>query len=423
MLEILMRIIFVFVLFTGTILPTSKEEIARRINEIISKLPPNTISGVVVYNPLMQDTIINLNGSKSMIPASITKLFTTSTSLSIMGGDHKLSTKIYSTDNNITDGIINGDIYIKGYGNSVLTSDDLNELAIDIRNKGIIKITGSIYGDDSYFDDVYTREDWIEDEGGNIKLPPVSALVLDNNRTTIRKKYRRRYRYVVEHVKDPSIFIANSFSDKIKSIGIELEGNVKKGRMPSKVIFLTENYITLRNVLKLINKNSDNFLAECLFKSIGAESSGLQGNSFFSQQAILKFIKENNIYTTGTEIVDGSGISRFDSATPLAVTGLLEKMYFDLVHFEDFYNSLSISGVDGTLRGRLIGTRAENNFRGKTGTLNGVVGVAGYLMTPDGNDLIITIMFQFTKGGWGFYRDVQDEIISLLADWEIENSD
>ena len=109
--------------------------------------------------------------------------------------------------------------------------------------------------------------------------------------------------------------------------------------------------------------------------------------------------------------------------TPLAINGLLEKMYFDLINYDDFYNSLSIAGVDGTLRGRLIGTNAENNFRGKTGTLNGVSGLAGYLVTPGGDDLIITIIFEFNRGGWGYYRDIQDQIISLLVDLESNSSD
>ena len=98
-------------------------------------------------------------------------------------------------------------------------------------------------------------------------------------------------------------------------------------------------------------------------------------------------------------------------------------MYFDLVHFDDFYNSLSIAGVDGTLRGRMMGTEAENNFRGKTGSLNGVSGLAGYLTTSDGDDLIVTIIFEFNKGGWGYYRDVQDRIVGLLIDLKSNSPD
>ncbi len=116
-------------------------------------------------------------------------------------------------------------------------------------------------------------------------------------------------------------------------------------------------------------------------------------------------------------MVDGSGISRFNQITPGAITGVLEKMYFDLPNYEDFYKSLSIAGIDGTLRHRLNGTFAENNFHGKTGSLNGVSSVSGYLTTKGDEDLVVSIIMEFNKGGWNFYRDVQDQIIELLANW------
>ena len=87
-------------------------------------------------------------------------------------------------------------------------SSDLQELVDDLVKKGIKSISGNIIGDDSYQDDIYTREDWIEDEGANVHLPPISALVLDRNKTTVRKKIRRRYRYVTQLVKNPPLFVA-----------------------------------------------------------------------------------------------------------------------------------------------------------------------------------------------------------------------
>jgi D-alanyl-D-alanine carboxypeptidase len=120
-------------------------------------------------------------------------------------------------------------------------------------------------------------------------------------------------------------------------------------------------------LLQLINKNSDNFIAECLFKTIGAIASGAQGNSFYSTQAILRFIADNGIYSEGSAVVDGSGISRFNQITPGAIAGVLEKMYFDLTNYEDFYNSLSIAGVDGTLRyNNFINLLKEHNFKNNT---------------------------------------------------------
>jgi D-alanyl-D-alanine carboxypeptidase/D-alanyl-D-alanine-endopeptidase (penicillin-binding protein 4) len=417
------KFLFISLVFANLVLATSKEEIANKILKILSTLPSNTVSGILIYDPLMQDTIFALNEYRPMIPASLTKLFTTSTSLNVMGGEHKLSTRLYADDIDFNDGTLNGNLYIKGFGNSVFTDFELQELVDDLVQKGIKSISGNIIGDDSYLDNIYTREDWIEDEGANIHLPPISALVLDRNKTTIRKKIRRRYRYLSEVIKDPPIFAANRLNEKLKSAGIEVKGKVSKGVTPQKVYVLSEKTVLLKDLISSINKHSDNFLAECLFKTLGAESSGLQGNSIFSQQAIQKFLKENSIYTKGTEIVDGSGISRSDQATPLAINGIMEKMYFDLLNYDHFYNALSIAGVDGTLRGRMIGTKAENNFRGKTGTLNGVSGLAGYLMTPDGNDLIITIIFEFNRGGWGYYRDIQDQIVVLLANWDSGSSD
>ena len=417
------KLLFICLLLSNILLATSKEEISSRIRKILSSIPQNTVSGILIYNPLIQDTIFALNEYRPMTPASLTKLFTTSTSLGVMGGEYKLATRLYSEDLDFSDETINGNLYIKGFGNSVFSDFDLQELVDDLVKKGIKSISGNIIGDDSYQDDIYTREDWIEDEGANVHLPPISALVLDRNKTTVRKKIRRRYRDVTEVVKNPPIFVAERLRKKLQSAGIEVKGKVSKGVTPQEVYLLSEKTVLLKNLISMINKHSDNFLAECLFKTLGAKASGVQGNSFFSQQAIHKFLKGNNIYTTGTEIVDGSGISRSDKVTALALNGVLEKMYFDLIHYDDFYNSLSIAGVDGTLRGRLIGTNAENNFRGKTGTLNGVSSLAGYLTTPDGDDLIITILFEFNKGGWGYYRDIQDQIISLLVDLESNSSD
>lgn len=416
------KILF-FLLLTNLVYCISKEEAVTKINKILASLPANTISGIIVYNPLTQDTIFSVNEKRQMTPASLTKLFTTAVALNIMGEEHQLSTKLFTDDMNLSDKVVNGNLYIKGYGNPTFSDFDLQGMINELISKGIEKITGNIIGDDTYLDNIYTREDWIEGEGSNIKLPPISALVLDRNKTVTRKKMRKRFRYVTEMAKDPAIFAANRLFTKLKENNIEVGGNSQKGKTPDKSILISQKSIFLNELIALINKHSDNFLAECLFKTLGAEATGEQGNSFYSQQAIQKFVKDNNIYFYGTEIVDGSGISRSDKVTPLSINGVLEKMYFDLNHFDAFYNSLSIAGVDGTLRGRMSGTFAENNFRGKTGTLNGVSGLAGYFTTPDGEDYIVTIMFEFTKGGWGYYRDIQDQIVEVLSELSIYSSD
>lgn len=417
----LKKVILFILIYSFAAFPGSLNEVLKSIQSVIDKLPAGTRTGLMIYNPLTQDTLLKINHTESMIPASNTKLFTTSAALNLMGGDFLLSTRLLTDDSNLEDGVINGNLYLKGLGNSIFTIDDLIEMTDSLAEMGIRKITGDIVGDDTYFDNVYTRDDWIKDEKANVKLPAISALVLDRNRTTTIKKRRGRNRTYIVNVENPPLHSAKKLKEILKKKNIDVIGEASYHETPLTANLLLEKSVELREILNLINKRSDNFLAECLFKTIGAVASGKQGNSFYSTQAVLTFIKDNGIYSDGTAVVDGSGISRFDQVTPGAVIGLLEKMYFDIKNFDDFYNSLSIAGVDGTLDDRMIGTPAENNFRGKTGTLNGVSSISGYLTTAGGEDLIVSIIFEFKSGRWNSYRNFQDEIIEALANLNEES--
>ncbi|HSP88758.1 MAG TPA: D-alanyl-D-alanine carboxypeptidase, partial [Ignavibacteriaceae bacterium] len=199
------RILLFSILFISQIFSSTEEEIRNKLDIILSKLPPSTKAGVLIYNPLSEDTIYSLNHTISMIPASNTKLFTTATALSMMGGDFILYTKILSDDNNLDDGIVNGNLYIKGFGNSLFTSEDLQSMVNEIREMGIIKISGKIIGDDSYFDNIYMRDDWITDEVANVKLPPISAIIIDNNKKIIQKKRRGRLRNYYVNIDNPPL--------------------------------------------------------------------------------------------------------------------------------------------------------------------------------------------------------------------------
>lgn len=393
-------------------------QIVKELDELIAEVPAGTKMAVLIYNPLTQDTIVSINHTQTMIPASNTKLFTSATALELMGGGYLISTVIFSDDDDFSDGTIDGNIYIKGFGNPTFTTEDLEDLVKQLYQSGVKKVIGNIIGDDTYFDNIYSRDDWISEERTNVKLPPISALVIDRNRTTVSKKRRGRYRNYFVNVDNPPLFAAKKFREKLIANGIEVTGSAVSSQTPDSAIPLVESSIELRDLMKLINKNSDNFYAECLFKTLGAVYSGKQSNSFFATQAILNYIEDFGIYSTGTKIVDGSGISRFDQVTAGALVGLLEKIYFNIKQYDDFYNSLSIAGVDGTLQKRMLGTAAENNFRGKTGTLNGVSSISGYVTNADEDDIIVCMMFEFNKGGASKYKNIQNRIIETLARWK-----
>lgn len=447
----------------------SVKKLDSKFYSIVNEIPASTKASIFIYNPATKDTLYQKNITRSMIPASNTKLFTTAAALNLMGPEYKLKTSLMSNDYNLSDGIINGNLYIKGFGNCLFTEKDLDSLVNDLKNSGIKKITGNIIGDDTYFDNIYSRDDWITDERANVTLPPVSALVINRNKmiltlysnkkagenlgynvspgtpftkismsakvTNFRtyprisakftengitinvtgglRKSTRPRSYAV-FADDPPFFAACLLYGKLKNIGIEIDGKAEKGKTPFEASEINNSSVLLLQVLSLTNKNSDNYLAECMFKTLGAFYSGEQGNSFYATQAVLTFIDEKDIYTEGTAVVDGSGISRFNEITTGAITGLLEEIYYDELLFNDYYNTLAIMGEDGTLDSRLRRTAVERNFRGKTGTLRGVTALSGYLTTSSGEDLIISIILEFKEKGSGHHKNIEDKIILYL---------
>lgn len=408
-LLIILIAVFTFELFA------KDPDLVRRIESVLAKLPASTNVGIMVYDPLLRDTMFVRKHKQSMIPASNTKLFTSAVALDLLGGDFELRTTIYANENSFNGEVINGNLYIKGYGNSLFRESDLNNMVEYIHQIGVKHIKGGIIGDDSYFDDIYTRDDWILDENATVKLPPVSALVIDRNRRQTRSG-RRSY---TVHIDNPAQYIAQQLRNKLLEKGIKVDSPASKGITPSNVFEIVSSKTPLTRVLNLVNKSSDNYVAECLFKTIGAEASKHQGTAFYATQAVLNFIDENGIFFTGTTVVDGSGISRFNVATIGSIIGVLERMYFDLNNFEDYYNSMSIAGVDGTLRTRMNNTIGENNVRGKTGTLRGVSALSGYVTTAAGDDLIFAMIFEFTRGSADLHRNIQDEICLLLAGYHL----
>lgn len=447
----------------------SANALDKKFDAILDKIPSSTKTSIFIYNPATQDTIYKHNITDSMIPASNTKLFTTSTALSLMGPEYRLKTSLLSDDYNLGDGTIDGNLYIKGFGNSLFTDKDLDSLVNDLINLGIKKITGNIIGDDTYFDDIYSRDDWITDERANVTLPPVSALVINRNKmiltlysnknvgehlgyhlnletpfTKISMKAKvtkfRTYPRVSSRISDkgitinitgglrkskrprsyavfvdnPPLFAAYFLFGKLKNKGVEIEGKAEKGITPFEASEINSSSEPLLKILSLTNKNSDNYLAECMFKTVGAVYSGEQGNSFYATQAVLTFIEDKDIFNQGTAVVDGSGISRYNEITTGAIVGLLEEIYYDDLLFNDFYSTLSIMGKDGTLEDRLRRTAVERNFRGKTGTLRGVSALSGYLTTSQGEDLIISIIMQFKEKGSAYHKDIEDKIVLYL---------
>ena len=143
MLKRIFPVVLIITVFVSSLFSSSTDDIQSKITEILDAIPASTEIAILIFNPLTEDTIYSVNHTRSMIPASNTKLFTTATALKIMGRDFPFHTKILMDNSALTDSIITGNVYIKGSGNSIFSSEDLDSLVLEIAKNGITKITGA----------------------------------------------------------------------------------------------------------------------------------------------------------------------------------------------------------------------------------------------------------------------------------------
>jgi PBP4 family serine-type D-alanyl-D-alanine carboxypeptidase len=216
------------------------------------------------------------------------------------------------------------------------------------------------------------------------------------------------YRY---QMKNPALIVAGMIYDRLRSHGITITGGVTSGQASPKSRVLAEAGRPLSEILHLVMKNSNNFLAEYVFKMIGAAAGGQQETAKKSVERIEQRMTLNHVPFGSCIINDGSGLSRANCLCASTLAGILEAAHDNRKVFEAFYEAMSIAGVDGTLRRRMKGTYAEGNVHGKTGTLNNVSALCGYVTTRDGE----LLCFSMLMNGRGSYHGVQDKVAARLA--------
>lgn len=190
--------------------------------------------------------------------------------------------------------------------------------------------------------------------------------------------------------------------------------------------------IRLPELLTRMNKPSDNLMAECLLKAVGAYGAfppdatvaapgrtsdnriGTSGNVGTGAQLARKAFGAAGMNLEAVRQADGSGLSRGNYVSPRNLVRLLLAAH-SRPYFSTFYASLPIAGVDGTLRNRMKNTPAANNCRAKTGSLSHVSGLSGYVRTKDGEELAFSLLMNHQQGPSRASTRAQDSIVQLLA--------
>ena len=401
---ILLLISFLFNGFVfGQFSQTKVEELQQRLDSIITPVIASgiTISAKVVHADYNK-TLFEYQPEIKMIPASITKLITSACAFSELGRSFDIPTMVYTDDNNIGDGVINGNVYLKGFGDPDLYTADIDYLANIVIKTNIKEITGNIVADESYFDtDYYGLAGYYKGDTGPSYWPYITALSFNKNEGQI----------------NPALDAATTLSNDLQAAGIIVSGSVIAGKTPKGAKQLARMAHTIFDVLSNMDKVSDNHSAITMFKLLGAQLVSNPGTLVKGQEAVSSFLDEIGVNRYSYEILEGSGLTRFNKVTADLYMKLLKYMYDDHFMFDYYFHALSVAGVDGTLRNRMIGTQGEGNIHAKTGTLNGVSALCGYAVDMDQEVLMFFIVMNGYRGSSRKMHDVQDEFAIALAEF------
>jgi D-alanyl-D-alanine carboxypeptidase/D-alanyl-D-alanine-endopeptidase (penicillin-binding protein 4) len=392
-------ILFLISGLTNTAFTNDKiEEFGLTIDSIVNAT--NCRVSVQIASADKYDMIYLHNPQEKMIPASITKLITAAVAIDVLGINYDFKTVVFTDDSDIKDGIVNGNLYLKGYGDPDLNSSDISLLAKEVVSKGIKEITGNIVYDESFLDDNhYGLANFYSGDTQQGYWPYVSALNLNKNPGQI----------------DPASASAELLLSELSSMGVTATGITIGGETPTGAKELAVMSHSLYDVISHMNKVSDNHSAITVFKVIGAEYKSAPGSLEKGESAVIDFLTQIGNPRGAFDIVEGSGLSRFNTVNSDLYIRMLKYMYDDVKTFDYFYASLAIAGVDGTLRNRMAGTEAEKNVHAKTGTLNSVSTLAGYAVSRDSELMIFYIAMNGFGGGHNDARYKQDLMCEALC--------
>jgi PBP4 family serine-type D-alanyl-D-alanine carboxypeptidase len=450
-------------------------QLRKNINSILadSLFVPARASIKVVS--LENGNVLYDHDSKALMnPGSNVKLLTSAAALSILDTNYQFKTAVF-VDASPSDGILAGNIYVKGYGDPDLKTSDLDSFANAVRRMGITSIDGDIIVDNSFFDDNYWGAGWTWDDESDPDAPYISALSVNKNcisvtlladSTTIypylepmtdfvtvvnraklitdsiriplkiKRLYLNNPNTIITEgelswfsqftqkfsLRRPEYYTGTLLKESLRHAGILVVGNVVSGVTPIGLHEIAQHYQPIEKVITNMNKASDNLSAENALKVLGATKNGIPGSAKSGIFVVKRFLSNLGIDTLKLSIVDGSGVSRYNLLSADQLVQFLTAMYKQPRIFPIFYNSLPLAGVDGTLARRMTTYPAACNLRAKTGTLNGVSCLSGYVLTRDGEMLVFSMMMQNFITSVTNYHQVQDRIAALLAGFSRRNT-
>lgn len=453
------------------------EQFQNAVDSALAKSCPKGLRmGAKFYSLDRQQVIYSRNSDTLFTPASNMKMFTSAMALKKVGPDYRFHTRLYS-NGKIKGTVLKGDLYIKGFGDPSLVTEQMWILVNELKNLPITKVEGNIIADNSYFDGQGKLKTWKSYRGPEAYLAPTGALsfnfntvtvyveagknrgdkarvVVDpdiayfhvRNRAVTTKNRRSRRKLIVTrlgrkdhdliivkgrlprgvarkkfflNVTDPQWYTALAFKRFLNQAGVEVTGKVKRGLVPqySKVL-VDHKSPPLAEILRGLNKFSNNFVAEQILKTLGAQFLGEPGTTENGVLLLQDYMLELGYTPDQYRMVDGSGLSKTNLVTPDQVVALLEDAYDDLSIFPEFISALGVMGLDGSVIDRMHHSKAAQKIRVKTGTLNHVSALSGYYQSHEGERFAFSILLNDVKCSNGKAMKLQDKIMEIALKFQ-----
>lgn len=367
-------------------------------------------SGAYVYDLSAKRPLYGLRSTVTRSPASVEKLYTTSTALTRFGLNATLDTTVLGAGKLDDAGVYQGDLYLRGggdptygsyavshpqYGTGATVGQLSDALALAT---GITAVHGSVLGDESLFDS--RRGGPTTHFAPDVEIGELSGLAFDRGAVSERG---------LGSAPDPASFAALALAGQLRSSDIPVSGVSRRGVTPTATpVQASVASPPMRTLVMLTNRPSDNFFAETLLKDLGARFGG-QGSTAAGAAVVRRQLTHYGLYP---RVHDGSGLDRADHTSPRDVVALFRALQGSEVGGA-LVDSLAVAGRSGTLEHRLRGTAAQGRCRAKTGSLIDVSALAGICAGADGHELAFA--FLMNRVSVDSARAAQDAMAQALV--------
>ena len=387
-----------------------------------------------------------------LVPASNQKLLIAAAALSHWGPSHCFETPIL-VEGELTDGVLDGALWVVGRGDPSLVSESLWKLAEEVRLRGIREIRGGLGIDTTHFDGAYFHPDW-EPVSSRAYFAPTSAWSANYSSFRIDVAPGARVGEPAAVRLAPAIPYFRTLSNALTLRGggklsldvdvlpdgsgesVRVTGSVSADRAPVtfwRAVALPERYAAalLRAQLeaqgvrvgtrvrfapapaearelfqfagepialqvRLLDKYSNNFVAEQLTKLLGADLYGAPGSWEKGVRALGEHLRSIGAFHAGTVIADGSGLSPRDRVAPATLAAVIRASARNFTYGPEFLASLPIGGRDGTLETRMEDLTLP--VRAKTGHLQRVASLSGVVPDAAGELIVFSLLVNGARG-------------------------